>query len=78
MAQCIYCNSDRIIFITGKTSDCFNISYPNLSLQYDGYVPEGIAIGGGDYIEFSYCFECGRIQDKFPIDKQVIMRLFEN
>ncbi len=31
------------------------------------YVPRGMGIGGGDYVEFSWCLECGQIQGKFPL-----------
>jgi len=30
-----------------------------------GYVPHDFNIGGGDYIDFRYCLDCGRIQDVF-------------
>jgi len=67
------CGSDRIMSISGKTSDMFSCAYKNI--EYNGYVPEGIAIGDGgygDYIQFEYCLECGLIQGKFPIsDKKV-------
>jgi hypothetical protein len=32
-------------------------------VEYDGYVPTGIGIGGNDYLEFDYCLNCGQIQD---------------
>jgi len=68
------CGSDRIITVSGKTSDMFGCDYG--TIQYNGYVPEKIGItdgeGCGDYIGFSYCLECGKIQGNFPIsDKQV-------
>jgi hypothetical protein len=31
-------------------------------------VPDNLGIGGSDYMEFSYCLECGQIQDTFPVD----------
>jgi len=36
-------------------------------IEKDGYVPSGICIGGGDYMSFAYCLECGMIQDDFPV-----------
>ena len=27
-----------------------------------------MGIGGGDYIEFAYCLDCGQIQKDFPVD----------
>lgn len=35
--------------------------------DYDGYVPTDVGIGGGDYIRFEYCLECGQIQGEFPV-----------
>ena len=32
--------------------------------------------GGGDYIDISYCLECGQIQDKFPIAEEDIIIVF--
>jgi hypothetical protein len=64
--NCIKCDSDRILSLSGKTSDCYNHQFKGR--EYDGYVPEDLGIGGGDYIEFAFCLECGQIQDTFPKD----------
>jgi len=64
MKKCIRCGSDRVISISGKTSDCYGHNYNGKN--YDGYVPDNIGIGGDDYIEFDLCLECGQVQDKFP------------
>ena len=55
------CGSERIISLSGKTSDLANTSYNEF--QKDGYVPYDLGIGGGDYIEFEFCADCGKIQD---------------
>jgi hypothetical protein len=35
---------------------------------YDpNYVRSDIGIGGGDYVSFQYCGNCGQIVGKFPI-----------
>jgi hypothetical protein len=59
------CGSNRIICVGGKCSDLFSASFGNA--VYDGYVLDGIGIGGGDYMEFDYCLECGQIQGEFPV-----------
>jgi hypothetical protein len=72
MKQCIRCKSERIISVNGKTSDCFSASYKGE--EFDGYVLSDVGIGeGGDYIEISYCLDCGQIQDKFPIDEELVL-----
>lgn len=73
MNKCISCNSERIISLTGKTSDCFGFTYKDK--EYDGYVPDNIGIGSSDYIEFSYCLNCGKIQFEFPIKEEIINEL---
>jgi hypothetical protein len=34
----------------------------------DNYVSLGIGVGGGDYIEFKFCLECGQIQGEWPVE----------
>lgn len=59
------CGSDRIAEVQVKCSDRFYI-FSN-GKQHDGYVPNDLGIGGGDYIEFDYCLDCGQIQGDFPL-----------
>ena len=63
--SCQKCGSDRIVSVSGKVSDMFYGSYKEY--EVDGYVPGDIGIGGGDYIEFVYCLECGQIQGDWPL-----------
>ncbi len=68
--SCKTCKSERIARVQGKVADGFYFNSKNPEIEYDGYVPENIGIGrkyGGDYIDFSYCLDCGQIQGKFPI-----------
>lgn len=58
------CGSDRIVKVNGKTSDMCSAQYKGRSK--DG-VPYSLGIGGGDYIDFAYCLDCGKIQGSFPI-----------
>jgi hypothetical protein len=61
---CRDCKGDRILGVCGKTSDLYSHAFKGKS--YDGYVPDNLGIGGGDYIEFGLCLDCGKIQDDFP------------
>ena len=65
--NCQNCGNDRILSLSGKTSDMFYGEYKNHEI--DSYVPSDIGIGGGDYIEFNYCLECGQIQGTWPLDE---------
>lgn len=66
--SCIKCGSEKIISILGHCVDRFNAQFGNR--EYEGYVPYGLEIGGGDDVQFDYCAECGQIQGKFPIDPE--------
>ena len=60
------CENRTPISISAKCSDLCTIRYPDGD-QRHGYVPGGLNIGGGDYVEFEFCANCGMIQDKFPV-----------
>lgn len=59
------CEHKRTAHVTGKCSDrCFVTAGDQ---EHDGYVPDDMGIGGGDYLEFGYCLDCGKIQGSFPL-----------
>lgn len=62
---CKKCNSNRVADVNGKVSDMCFVSINGK--EHDGYVPKDMNIGGGDYLEFQYCLDCGQIQGKFPL-----------
>jgi hypothetical protein len=73
------CKSDRIAFINGKTSDLCQFQYKDIDT--DGYVPNGIVIGEGgwgDYINFHFCLDCGKIQGNFPVSDKEVEKAVEN
>jgi hypothetical protein len=61
------CQSNRILFVSGKTSDLCFCQIENK--EHNGYVPDDLGIGSGDYLEFNLCLDCGQIQDQFPLAK---------
>ena len=67
MSQCqnSKCKSDRIISINAKCDDRFCASIDDA--ENNGYVPYDMNIGGGDYVEFDFCANCGQIQAEFPM-----------
>ena len=63
--KCTKCGSDHLANVVAKCSDrCF---YQVGDHEEDGYVPSDVGIGGGDYIDFKYCLNCGQIQGSFPV-----------
>lgn len=63
---CQKCQSERVATVSGKTSDMFCGDIAG-ARDVDGYVPSDWGIGGSDYIEFSYCLDCGQMQGEFPL-----------
>lgn len=62
---CQKCESDRLVSIGGKTSDCCYALIKGR--QHDGYVPSDMGVGGGDYLKFELCLNCGQVQGQFPL-----------
>ncbi len=68
--SCKRCNSQRVARISSKSSDCNYVSLRDS--ETDGYVPRDMGIGGGDYVEFCWCLDCGQIQGKFPLEETAL------
>ena len=66
--SCKVCKKDMLVKVQAKCKDMCRIQYNGN--EYDGYTPGGIGIGGGDYVEFTYCLNCGQIQDSFPMSDE--------
>lgn len=64
---CKKCESDRIVKVSAKCSDLFFAKIRKH--EHNGYVPDDMGIGGGDYVEFDYCLNCGQIVGRFPKNK---------
>lgn len=67
MKNCQKCNSERIVSVSGKTSDMCSVSLLKAEFEHDGYVPEDMNIGGGDYLCFILCLDCGQQQGNWPL-----------
>jgi hypothetical protein len=63
--KCTRCESVRIAQVSAKCSDLCCVQQDGQ--DKDGYVPYGMGIGGGDYVQFEWCLECGQMQGKFPV-----------
>lgn len=68
--NCQKCNSERVADVGAKCSDLCNVTLGKN--EYPGYVPRDMGIGGGDYVDFSYCLDCGQIQGKWPLPETEI------
>ena len=45
-------------------------------MSRDGYVPRGLNIGSGDYLEFKVCLDCGKHQGTFPVTDEAVNEAF--
>lgn len=63
--SCKKCNSARMANISAKCSDLCFVQMNDK--EHDGYVPEDMGIGGDDYVDFSFCLNCGTIEGDFPL-----------
>ena len=64
---CKNCGSDRLMAVSGKTSDLCATVFKGVGHD-QGYVPGDIGMGDNeDYLDFTYCLECGMIQGEFPL-----------
>ncbi len=70
---CKRCESHRVIFISGKTSDLCFVDVPHLGIEGDGYVPDFIG-KWGDYIELHLCLDCGQVQEEVCISDEVLKK----
>jgi hypothetical protein len=66
----------RLLKLCAKCSDLCGISFQNGTgkiHESDGYVPENINIGGGDYVELDIDMETGQIQNWKPVTDAAII-----
>ena len=59
------------LYISAKCSDLFFGEITNdedkVIKEYDGYVPEELGIGGGNYVEFEVDLKTGQILNWVPV-----------
>lgn len=63
--KCQRCKSERIADVKGKCSNNCLVKFAGF--ETEGTIPEDLGFGGGDYIRFSVCINCGQMQEEFPI-----------
>lgn len=65
--NCDKCKSERVASLGAKCSDMCSYDIANIMRHGNYYAPSDMGIGGGDYIEFAWCLDCGKLQGKFPL-----------
>ena len=61
---CITCDKNTLVEVCSKSSDLNHFQHRHR--EYDGYVLKGMGIGEGDYVQFTFCTECGQMQGNWP------------
>lgn len=70
--ECQTCGKERLLHLSAKASDCFSWRInggEDLGKRNFGYLLHDFGIGGGDYLDFTFCLDCGQIQGKFPLEQ---------
>lgn len=70
---CQRCQSKRVVSASAKCSDLFHAAMHGRA-ECDGYVPDDLGVGGGDYVEIHWCLDCGQLQGEWPLPKSRIER----
>lgn len=65
------CKHSRLIDVSAKCSDLCSVSYKDENMH--GYVPSHIGIGGGDYVDITYCADCGQLQGTWPLPEDLTL-----
>lgn len=67
-----------IMRINGKVSDLFFMDVAGTDIEHDGYVPNGLGIGGGDYIDMEIDTDTGQILNWKPLSEADIREAIKN
>lgn len=62
---CQRCKSSRVVSASAKCSDLFHAAHGDR--EHNGYVPDDLGVGGGDYLEINWCLDCGQLQGEWPL-----------
>lgn len=49
--------------ISAKSSDLNSIEIDHLGVEHDGYNPDIQGVCSGDYVDITFCLDCGQIHD---------------
>ena len=75
--NCIRCESKRILTINAKSSDLNTHFIEHLDHEHDGHNPEIPGVCDGDYINLTFCLDCGQIQDFKSLDDDELKSIYK-
>lgn len=65
---CNKCDSNRLMSVDAKSGDLNFVEVPHLDYEHDGYLPRIGGVCGGDYVDITFCLDCGQIQNFRSLD----------
>ncbi len=72
----------RTLNVSAKCSDCcfteLHDSEAKIRLSSDGYVPKGLGVGGGDYIEITIDVDTGKVVGWKPFTNEDAAAVLED
>jgi hypothetical protein len=76
------CEHNRRLEVGGKVSDMCGVTFVPAEgddIDHNGYVPSGLGIGRGDYLDLTICLDCKQVVD-FPTltDEEIVEALDES
>lgn len=71
------CGSNRIANVQGKCSDMSSAQIPHLNIDHDGCVMR-LGVGSGDYMNVTFCLDCGQLQNFKPMTDEEIMEVYND
>jgi len=60
------CPCNRLTYVHAKCGDLITITHNNKDYNLNHIQAHAFGVGSGDYLKFTYCMDCGRIQGSFP------------
>jgi hypothetical protein len=72
MPLCKMCRATRLLKVDAKCDDTCTVKIGDKA-QF-GYPPSDMNIGGGDYLTFTLCLNCGQLQGVFPLPQTALER----
>jgi len=68
--ECQSCKSERLADVTAKCNDMCMFSVGGK--ESDDYAPIDVGLGGGSYVDFCYCLDCGQMQGEWPVEPCIL------
>ena len=76
LGDCSKCGSSRILYVAGKTDKSCSLFYGD-RIKKKSFVPDGLNIGFGDFINVYVCLDCGHLNGEWPVPESQMEEAME-